>query len=230
MRRHPQPDTLGLEHRAAERQPHRPQSGAATAHRSHDPLGVAGADLVGEADRLHGQMQPHDRHEVQAPQVGQAGLVATDHPAQVRQSTGDGLLAEGQVPGVLPPSGSPAGPPPPVAPHRGPPGRLLRSAPGQLASIIEEDGCEHRCSGESPPARNDRAGRRHLSGHDRARPADQLGVGGAYGLLRSRLPAPLRPRAAAAGLGLMAMAASDLPATALGVTDARTWGVAGRAG
>jgi hypothetical protein len=37
----------------------------------------------------------------------------------------------------------------------------------------------------------------------------------------------LRPTAAAAGLGLAAMAASDLPATALGVTDPRTWGAAG---
>jgi hypothetical protein len=54
-----------------------------------------------------------------------------------------------------------------------------------------------------------------------------LGVGGAYSLLRSRLPGRLRPRATAAGLGLAAMAASDLPATALGVTDPRTWGAAG---
>jgi hypothetical protein len=54
-----------------------------------------------------------------------------------------------------------------------------------------------------------------------------LGGGAAYGLLRSRHPAPLRPRAAAAALGLAAMTASDLPATALGVTHPRTWGAAG---
>jgi hypothetical protein len=45
----------------------------------------------------------------------------------------------------------------------------------------------------------------------------------------SRLPEPPRPRPAAAGLGLglPAIAWSDLPATALRVTDPRTWGAAG---
>jgi hypothetical protein len=43
-----------------------------------------------------------------------------------------------------------------------------------------------------------------------------LGIGAAYGLLRSLVPEPLWPGAAAAGLGLAAMAASDLPATRSG--------------
>ena len=54
-----------------------------------------------------------------------------------------------------------------------------------------------------------------------------LGAGAAYGLLRSRLPAPRRPWAVTTGLGLAAMAASDLPIIALGVSDPRTWGAAG---
>jgi hypothetical protein len=69
-RRHLEPDALGLELRRAERQPQRRQRGAAPAGRRHDPLGVAGVDLVGEADGLHGQVQPLDRHQVQAGQAG----------------------------------------------------------------------------------------------------------------------------------------------------------------
>jgi hypothetical protein len=37
--------------------------------------------FVGEADALHGQVQPFGRHEVQARQLGQAGLVVAHHPA-----------------------------------------------------------------------------------------------------------------------------------------------------
>jgi len=48
-----------------------------------------------------------------------------------------------------------------------------------------------------------------------------LGVGAAYGLVRSRVevPTPL----AAIGLGLAAMAGSDAPMAALGLTDPRDW-------
>lgn len=48
-----------------------------------------------------------------------------------------------------------------------------------------------------------------------------LGVGAAYGLLRSKLdvPTPL----AALGLGAAAMAGSDTPLFALGLTDPRKW-------
>ena len=49
-----------------------------------------------------------------------------------------------------------------------------------------------------------------------------LGLGAAYGLLRPALRGLPRP-AAAAGLGLAAMASSDVPATALGITDPRGW-------
>jgi hypothetical protein len=53
-----------------------------------------------------------------------------------------------------------------------------------------------------------------------------LGIGAAYGLLRPQLPGLPRP-VAATGLGLAAMATSDVPATALGVTDPRAWGAVG---
>jgi len=51
-------------------------------------------------------------------------------------------------------------------------------------------------------------------------------MGVAYGLLRSQLddvPIPL----ASTAVGLAAMAASDIPLFALGVSDPRTWGVSG---
>lgn len=48
-----------------------------------------------------------------------------------------------------------------------------------------------------------------------------LGVGAAYGLLRSRVGVPLP--VAALGLGAVAMAGSDAPLTALGITDPRQW-------
>ncbi|MGI8682681.1 MAG: hypothetical protein ACR2JO_11260 [Mycobacteriales bacterium] len=49
-----------------------------------------------------------------------------------------------------------------------------------------------------------------------------LGVGGAYGLFRAAGP---RPPAllAGVGLGMAAMAGSDVPATALGVADPSSW-------
>jgi hypothetical protein len=53
-----------------------------------------------------------------------------------------------------------------------------------------------------------------------------LGMGAAYGLLRSQLddvPIPL----ASTAVGLAAMAASDIPLAALGVSNPQTWGVSG---
>ena len=53
-----------------------------------------------------------------------------------------------------------------------------------------------------------------------------VGVGTVYGLLRPAIPG-VPTAAAGIGLGLAAMAASDLPPTALGLTDPRTWGTVG---
>jgi hypothetical protein len=49
-----------------------------------------------------------------------------------------------------------------------------------------------------------------------------IGLGAVYGLLRPAVRGLPRP-AAAAALGLAAMASSDVPATALGITDPRAW-------
>ena len=51
-----------------------------------------------------------------------------------------------------------------------------------------------------------------------------LGIGAAYGLIRAGLKDVSKPRAGIA-LGLPAMAGSDVPVTALGVTDPRGWGL-----
>jgi xanthosine utilization system XapX-like protein len=102
--------------------------------------------------------------------------------------------------------------------------RPASSLPAEVAgALAERAGVELTAEGDqSEQAANRRSGLGALFGYGVG-----LGVGAAYGLLRSRRPAPFRPRAAAAGLGLAAMAASDLLATALGVTDPRTWGAAG---
>jgi hypothetical protein len=101
--------------------------------------------------------------------------------------------------------------------------RPASSLPAEVAgALADRAGVELAAGGnDSEPAGNRRSGLGAL-----LRYGVGLGVGGAYGLLRSRQPG-LPPRAAAVGLGLAAMAASDLPATALGVTDPRTWGAAG---
>jgi hypothetical protein len=52
-----------------------------------------------------------------------------------------------------------------------------------------------------------------------------IGVGAGYGLVRSRFRVPRVP--AAVGLGVAASVASEGPATAMGLTDPRTWGAAG---
>jgi hypothetical protein len=102
--------------------------------------------------------------------------------------------------------------------------RPASSTPAEVAgALAERAGVELAAGGnDSESAGNRRSGLGALFGYGVG-----LGVGTAYGLLRSLLPASRRPWAPAVGLGLAAMAASDLPATALGVTDPRTWGAAG---
>jgi hypothetical protein len=52
-----------------------------------------------------------------------------------------------------------------------------------------------------------------------------IGVGTAYGLIRSLFRVPRWP--AAVGLGIVASVSSEGPATAMGLTDPRTWGATG---
>jgi hypothetical protein len=92
-------------------------------------------------------------------------------------------------------------------------GKLAEKAGADLAGA-HDDGAEER-------AANRASGLGALLGYGVG-----LGIGVTYGLLRPavpRLPAPL----AGAGLGLAAMAGSDVPLVALGLTDPRTWGAAG---
>ncbi len=51
-------------------------------------------------------------------------------------------------------------------------------------------------------------------------------MGALYGLLRLRVRHVSTP-VASLGLGLSAMAASDVPIVSLGLSDPRTWGVSG---
>jgi hypothetical protein len=98
------------------------------------------------------------------------------------------------------------------------------SLPAEVAgALAERAGVElAACGNDSESAGNRRSGLGALFGYGVG-----LGVGAAYGLLRSVLPVPRRRWVPATGLGLAAMAASDLPATALGVTDPRSWGAVG---
>jgi hypothetical protein len=102
--------------------------------------------------------------------------------------------------------------------------RPASSTPADVAgALAERAGVEVAAAGnDSDAAANRRSGLGALLGYGVG-----LAVGGAYGLLRARRSGQSRMPAAAVGLGLAAMAASDLPAAALGVTDPRTWGAAG---
>jgi hypothetical protein len=53
-----------------------------------------------------------------------------------------------------------------------------------------------------------------------------IGIGAVYGLLRPKLRS-VPPPLAGVALGLVAMAASDVPIAATGASDPRTWGVSG---
>ncbi len=87
---------------------------------------------------------------------------------------------------------------------------LAQKAGIDLATGLEGERVQHRQSGLGA-----------LLGY-----ATGLGMGTAYGLMRlylGNLPKPI----AGIGLGLAAMAASDVPSIALGATDPGSWGVAG---
>jgi hypothetical protein len=95
--------------------------------------------------------------------------------------------------------------------------RPASSTPAEVAgALAERAGVELAADGrQSERAGNRRSGLGALFGYGVG-----LGIGAAYGLLRPRLPGLPRP-AAAVGLGLAAMAASDVPATALGAVSCR---------
>src|SRR5437764_14444013 len=104
-------------------------------------------------------------------------------------------------------------------------GRSSSGAPSQMISILAKTvGLPLSSQGvgsEDETAQNRESGLGALLGY-----MNGLGVGVAYGLLRSQLdevPIPL----ATIGVGLTAMAASDVPLIALRVSNPKTWGVSG---
>lgn len=97
-------------------------------------------------------------------------------------------------------------------------GRPSSSVPAQVAGKLAEKAGIDLSGGESDDAAQNReSGLGALLGY-----ATGLGVGAAYGLIRPHLGGVSRP-VAGAWLGLGAMAASDVPAAAFGVTDPTKW-------
>lgn len=104
-------------------------------------------------------------------------------------------------------------------------GRSSSGAPAQMVSILAKAvGLPLSSQGvgsEDETAQNRKNGLGALLGY-----VNGLGVGVAYGLLRSGrddVPIPL----AGIGMGLAAMAASDIPLVALRVSNPKTWGFSG---
>ncbi len=100
-------------------------------------------------------------------------------------------------------------------------GRPSSSVPTEVAGkFAERAGFDLSAEGEGPngeTAQNRKSGLGALSGY-----VVGLGVGTAYGLVRPR-PGTVSKPVAGAWLGLAAMAGSDVPAAAVGVTDPTTW-------
>jgi len=98
-------------------------------------------------------------------------------------------------------------------------GRAASDVPAEVAGVM----AERLGIGELSPDRDDEATRIRsaamgaLLGY-----ATGIGIGGAYGLLRGRGGRVSTPLVGVA-LGLLAMAASDLPIAAIGASDPRTW-------
>jgi hypothetical protein len=104
-------------------------------------------------------------------------------------------------------------------------GRAASELPGKVAGQLLHDlGLPLVPDTEGPnaaQARNRQAALGALMGYTVG-----VGVGAAYGMTRSLLPRVPLPLASI-GLGLAAMAASDVPMVKLGATDPTTWGVSG---
>jgi xanthosine utilization system XapX-like protein len=97
-------------------------------------------------------------------------------------------------------------------------GRPASSIPAQAAGKLADQAGLHL--GEGAAAQNRKEGLGALLGY-----LTGLGVGLVYGGVRSRLPGVPLP-VAAVGLGMAAMAGSDVPIAAMGLTDPREWNAA----
>jgi hypothetical protein len=102
-------------------------------------------------------------------------------------------------------------------------GRPASNVPAQVAGkLADKAGADLSGEGEGSDdstAQNRRSGSGALQGY-----LVGLGIGTAYGLIRSGLRDVSKPRAGIA-LGLAAMAGSDVPSTVLGVSDPTSWGL-----
>jgi hypothetical protein len=92
---------------------------------------------------------------------------------------------------------------------------LLGTAAGAAGTLAERAGVD---LGSDETEQNRKSGLGALSGY-----VVGLGVGTAYGLIRPHLGGVPKTRASVA-LGVAAMAGSDVPAAALGVTNPAEWG------
>lgn len=102
-------------------------------------------------------------------------------------------------------------------------GRSSSDLPANVAGgLVEQLGIHMQSiTGQSSQAQSRRSGLGSLLGY-----ATGVGLGAAYGVARPHLDRFAAPVAGIA-LGITAMAASDVPAVALGKTDLRSWGVSG---
>ena len=103
-------------------------------------------------------------------------------------------------------------------------GRPSSSVPAKMVGVLaDKAGIPLSAGGEGDDEKgqNRQSGLGALFGY-----VTGLGVGTAYGLLRPHLRGVPMP-VAGVGVGLAAMAASDIPIAALGVSDPATWGVSG---
>ncbi len=100
-------------------------------------------------------------------------------------------------------------------------GRAASSVPSEAAGkLAEKVGMDLSAEGEEqdgPTAQNRKSGLGALQGY-----VVGLGIGAAYGIVRPHLDDVSVPLAGL-GLAIAAMAGSDVPAAALGVTDPTTW-------
>lgn len=95
-------------------------------------------------------------------------------------------------------------------------GRASSELPAKVAGKLAEEAGVEPLTGETDEADNRRQASGAMLGY-----VTGLGLGVAYGLLKMKVNPPVA--AAGVALGLGAMAASDLPATALKLTDPREW-------
>lgn len=103
-------------------------------------------------------------------------------------------------------------------------GRSSSNAPSKLVGVIAEKAgfiSSSNGNAQKPEVQNRESGVGALLGY-----VNGVGVGVIYGLLRAQTKDVSMPLAGI-GVGLAAMAASDVPLVASGVSDPKTWGLSG---